>query len=86
MKIIYRKSFVKNFKKKDSFIKQRFLDRQRIFMVNKFDMILNNHTLSGELSGCRSLNITGDVRAIYEEISENHFEFISLGTHSELYE
>ena len=55
-------------------------------MVNKFDMILNNHTLSGELSGCRSLNITGDVRAIYEEISENHFEFISLGTHSELYE
>ena len=52
---------------------------------NQYDVLLNNHALSGEYVGCRSINITGDVRAIYEEIKDNHFEFVAIGTHTELY-
>lgn len=85
MRIEYSKNFTRQFKKKDTFIRQRFLERQRIFVEDKFSLVLNNHSLHGEYEGCRSINITGDVRAVFEEVSENYIEFIAIGTHAELY-
>ena len=51
--------------------------------------ILNNHALTGKFQGRRSINITGDWRAIFsirvnfESESEYYFELV--GTHSQLY-
>lgn len=73
------------FKKKDSWLQDKFEERVLLFQKNIFDSILNNHALKGEWVGCRSIDITGDVRAIYEEVSDNHIEFIAIGTHPELY-
>jgi mRNA-degrading endonuclease YafQ of YafQ-DinJ toxin-antitoxin module len=61
-----------------------FYAKLAIFLANKFDPRLNNHELEGEYAGFRSINITGDYRAIFAD-SGNNVEFFIIGTHSELY-
>jgi len=85
MILSYNKNFQKMFKKKNAWLQDKFEERALLFQENQYDVLLNNHALSGEYVGCRSINITGDVRAIYEEIKDNHFEFVAIGTHTELY-
>jgi len=46
--------------------------------------LLNNHDVSKVYTGCRSINITGDYRAIFQDEGEIVI-FITIGTHSELY-
>jgi mRNA-degrading endonuclease YafQ of YafQ-DinJ toxin-antitoxin module len=65
------------------------LERYKIFLDNPFNPQLNNHHLSGQLNKYRSINITGDWRALYlEGLNANGGEVIIfeiLGTHSQLY-
>ena len=66
--------------------KKAFHARLAIFMQNKKDPILNNHKLKGKSKGFRSINITGDYRAIFQELDNGDLIFFSMiGTHSELY-
>ncbi|MBI2639965.1 MAG: type II toxin-antitoxin system mRNA interferase toxin, RelE/StbE family [Candidatus Sungbacteria bacterium] len=60
-------------------------ERVGLFMQDPFHLLLNNHALGGEYKGYRSINIGGDLRAIYEPVSQNVAFFITLGTHPELY-
>jgi addiction module RelE/StbE family toxin len=49
---------------------------------------LDNHPLKDPWNGCRSIDITGDYRAIYEELNKGDdviAYFITIGTHQELY-
>ena len=85
MFLSYSKKFIKQYSKQSSQIKDKFIERQGLFVTNLFHPLLNNHRLSGEYAGCRSINITGDIRAVFEELSENHVEFVAIGSHSELY-
>ena len=78
------KKFDKAFKKCSQEIKDRFIERLEIFKENKYDPILKNHNLSGKLIGLRSINVSGDYRAVFEEKLEEII-FISIGTHSQLY-
>lgn len=56
-----------------------------IFEENEFDPRLNNHKLQGKYSNCRSIDITSDIRMIYEKISKNIYYILDIGSHSELY-
>lgn len=85
MKIKYHRSFEKDFKKIPNHIKEKFFVRQSLFIKNLFSPLLHNHALTGEYSGYRSINITGDYRAIYEE-TDDGILFVKIGTHSELYQ
>lgn len=85
MRIVYKKSFDKKFKKLSPQVKEHFYNRLRLFVNNKFDRILNNHSVEKVYPGCRSINITGDWRAIFYEENDAVI-FITIGTHSELYE
>jgi len=85
MRFSYSKKFTKQYTKQSIDIKNKFIDRQTLLATDFFSPILNNHKLSGEYLGCKSINITGDIRAVFEEISEDHIEFIAIGTHGELY-
>ncbi len=79
----------KNFKKKyqDLQIKERskVSERLKIFRRNPFNPILNNYPLRGKYNDYRSINITGDLRAIYKRIDDNEVRFITIGSHSGLY-
>jgi len=60
--------------------------RLRLFIEDPKNPILNNHELKGKYSGYRSINITGDLRALYQTIDKNATFFITIGTHGHLYE
>jgi mRNA-degrading endonuclease YafQ of YafQ-DinJ toxin-antitoxin module len=45
---------------------------------------LNNHSVDTAFADCRSINVTGDYRAIFHENKET-VTFMTIGTHSELY-
>jgi addiction module RelE/StbE family toxin len=86
MQIEYSKKFIKEFKKCPSHIKVNFKTRLKVFMDNQHHSILNNHSLVGELKNYRSINITGDWRAIFTEINSGQIiYFVAIGTHSQLY-
>lgn len=84
MKIEYTKSFIKDLKARPVKIQEKFRSRVILFDKNKFHSLLNNHVLSGKYSGYRSINISGDLRAVFQEDGETVI-FVYLGTHSQLY-
>ena len=84
MKIVLRPSFVKNFEKLDMSIRQKFVERKALFEDDPFHPLLKNHPLTGEYEGCRSINVTGDYRAIYYAHGHTYI-FIRIGTHPQLY-
>ena len=84
MNIVLRPSFVKNFEKLDRSIRLKFIERKALFEQDSSHPLLKNHALSGEYDGCRSINITGDYRAIYYSQGDACI-FIRIGTHPQLY-
>ena len=84
MLVIFAKSFGKDFKKLSPKVKLRFNVRLKRFMNDKFAPELNNHSVDVAYPGCRSLNVTGDYRAIYRE-KDSDAIFVRIGTHPDLY-
>ncbi len=88
MEIKFNKKFVKQYDKVDAKIKSLFENRLNLFLENPLHPLLNNHALQGKLNGYRSINITGDWRALYTEHAEENSPLIifeMIGTHSQLY-
>jgi len=79
-------NFEKQFKKLPKKIKNRTIEQLHVFIVDPMDYRLNNHPLTREWAGHRSIDITGDIRAIYKRVSEDVVRFTAIGSHSELYE
>ncbi len=80
------KSFEKQFSKLSKKIKNKTIIQLEIFIDDAFHISLNNHSLRGEWSNYRSINITADIRAIYKDIDNSVAHFVAIGSHSELYE
>jgi addiction module RelE/StbE family toxin len=87
MQIYYHKSFKKSYKKLPKNVQLAFKKRVVLFKLDSFHPLLSNHALSGKHSGCRSINITGDYRAIYIHYIQTGdvIEFLQIGTHAQLY-
>jgi addiction module RelE/StbE family toxin len=85
MNVKFSKKFIKKYTAAPEPIKQTFNERMRIFSLDEFDQILNNHQLSGNLKNLRSINIGGDWRAIFEESDNGDIVFKTIGNHSQLY-
>lgn len=87
MIIRFTNQFKKQYKKADIKIRNRFDYCLDLFVKNPIDPQLRNHPLKGKFKGFRSIDVTGDWRAIYleEKNGEIIFYFASLGTHSQLY-
>jgi len=85
MTITFSSKFRKEYKSFPKNVQNQVLDRLELFSKNKNNPQLNNHKLQGEYSGFHSINISGDIRAIYEFLDKNTVLFIKIGTHSQLY-
>jgi len=88
MIIKYSPLFFKTLKKLDVRIRKSFKEQILLFSKNPNDPALNNHSLRREYQGLRSIDITADWRAIYEEKREGGEEtayFVLIGTHKQLY-
>ena len=79
------KTFDKQYSKLSPKIKTAFKTRVTAFATNPFDATLRNHALKGKYLGFRSIDITGDVRALYTTRGDIAIIFAFIGTHSQLY-
>ena len=85
MKVRLHRVFEKQLRKMSSKNQKQAKERIILFSRDSFAPILNNHPLHGKYAGCRSVNVTGDLRAIYQEIDSDTAYFITIGTHDDLY-
>ena len=84
MMVSFSKDFVKRYRRLGKKLQCRVDDRMLLFSRDKFHPTLENHPLHGKWQGYRSINITGDYRAIYKD-NDDFSYFVTLGTHSKLY-
>lgn len=84
MVVKFEKKFKKRYKSLDNKQQKQFINRLTLFKDDEHNELLNNHKLNPPYKGCRSINISGDLRAIYYK-KETVAYFITIGTHSELY-
>ncbi|MBI3380176.1 type II toxin-antitoxin system mRNA interferase toxin, RelE/StbE family [Candidatus Gottesmanbacteria bacterium] len=83
-RIDYSHRFDKQLRKAPLEIKIALRNKLSLFFQNPFHPLLNNHALVGKFANFRSINITGDWRAIYKE-TDDIVVFTLFGTHSQLY-
>ncbi len=62
----------------------KLLERISCFGDNPLHPTLRNHALRGKYKAYRSIDITGDIRALYVQ-NGNDVVFDVVGTHSQLY-
>lgn len=84
MTVAYSKAFMKQAKRLSPELRQRLQERIVAFGDNPLNPILRNHTLRGKFKDYRSIDISGDVRALYLQLG-NDAIFDAVGTHSQLY-
>jgi len=85
MHVTFHKYFEKRFDKLPNKIKLKTTERIGLFRTDPFAAILDNHPLGGKYKGKRSIDITGDYRAIYRPIDKDFALFVHIGTHGQLY-
>ena len=85
MRAILHKKFLKKLKKYPS-LKEQTERRIILFVTDPHHLALNNHALAGKWEGYRSINVTGDYRAVYRLVEDDAAYFVDLDTHSNLYE
>ena len=84
MIVKFHKNFEKQYKKLKKPRKDKFQERVKLFLLDEFNPVLNNHPLKGKFSGYRSINVTGDLRAIYKKLEDVSI-FVAIDSHSNLY-
>ena len=85
MKLYFHRDFEKRYKRLTKSEQKRVWERVVLFRESPFDPVLENHPLQGRYEGHRSINITGDLRAVFKPVRSDEYWFTKIGTHSELY-
>jgi len=85
MNLVFHRQFRRQAEKLSSKQRQRVKERVHLFLDNPFHPTLNNHALKGKYLDYRSINSTGDLRAVYKSAHEDEYIFVALDTHSNLY-
>ena len=65
--------------------KRRFQERLILFLEQSFNPLLRVHQLHGKYDGYWSINIGGDLRALYKYETSGMVVFAKIGTHHELF-
>ena len=85
MIVIFHNFFRKKLKKFNKKEQVLIESRLKIFAQDSNNFVLNNHALHGKYFGCGSINISGDLRAIYKMQDNNIALFVDIDNHSNLY-
>ena len=78
-------TFKKQYKKLSPNLQKKFDARLRLFVEDSSNEVLRNHPLRGSFAGYWSINISGDLRALYRKEGDEIIIFALIGTHSQLY-
>lgn len=85
MTLQFTATFKKQYKKLPTPFQTQFDERLRLFLTDATDARLRVHPLKGTFAGYWSMNINGDIRALYRRMGDELVIFALIGTHSQLY-
>ena len=85
MTIQYMPKFKKQYKKLPNKFQRQFDERVHLFALDPINPKLRIHPLKGKFAGYWSMDISGDLRALYIKRGEELIIFGLIGTHSQLY-
>lgn len=85
MILVFHKSFEKDYRKLGKKLQKQVQERLKLFLEDVNDPQLHNHPLKGKYNDYRSINISGNYRAIFKT-EEERCIFVRVDTHSKLYE
>lgn len=85
MELSFTNKFKKQLKKIPQSAQISFEERVRLFVVDPTNRVLRVHPLKGKYVGYWSMNVTGDIRALYRRDGDTVIIFALIGTHSSLY-
>ena len=85
MTIQYLSKFKKQYKKVPLKFQQQFDNQIRLLKSDSTNPKLRIHPLKGKFAGYWSMNVNGDIRALYLMRGKTIIIFALIGTHSELY-
>jgi addiction module RelE/StbE family toxin len=85
MTIRYLHKFKKQYKKLPEKFQDQFDERLQLFLIDPTLPKLRVHPLKGTFAGYWSMNVNGDIRALYILQEETVIIFALIGSHSELY-
>ncbi|TSC75959.1 MAG: translation repressor RelE [Parcubacteria group bacterium Gr01-1014_30] len=85
MKVSFHNRFNKSYKRCPAKVQKQFKKRLKSFLENPYNPLLENHALGGDWQDFRSINVTGDYRALYYHLVDDTVEFFIIDTHSNLY-
>jgi addiction module RelE/StbE family toxin len=86
MKIVFKKSFVKQYAKLNKRSRNAVNDAIQLFELNPLNPQLKNHALKGKLRGKRAFSAGFDLRVIFKIEGEYvTVEMLGVGTHNQVY-
>ncbi len=78
MRILQHKNFLKSLDKLSIKIQHKAVQVIELFVSDPTHPSLRNHSLKGKRLGLRSIDVTGDFRIIFRELSDGKYELIEL--------
>ena len=85
MEVTFHRRFTKQRDRLSRIQQAQLKDRIKRFRLNPSTRVLRDHALTGKYRGYRSINVTGDIRAVYKLLDKELALFTHIGTHSQLY-
>lgn len=85
MKAGYSRGFQKQYKKLPKRTREQFKKRLALFWEDDQHTKLHVHKLAGVYDGLWSMNIGGNIRAVFDRSFDDFVLFVAIGSHSELY-
>lgn len=86
MRYILSKSFEKDFTKLPPRTKEKVIIALECFTNNPEHHTLRVHQLKGKWRGYFSIDIDSDIRALYHREEAEVVRFVTIGSHSKLYQ
>ena len=79
--IFYSSKFKKNLRGMPTFVKQAFLEKESLFLMNPFHLSLGTHKLHGKYKKYWAFTVVGQYRVMFKFMGKKNFGFINIGTH-----
>jgi addiction module RelE/StbE family toxin len=85
MKVIFHSHFIKKYSKLSKNIRAKTDEKLFLFETDTRNPILNTHQLNGVWKDHWSINITGNIRAVFIFIANDTVQFVEVDNHNNLY-
>ncbi len=85
MQLDFTKKFWKQYHKLPANFQKQFDARLQLFITDASDARLRIHPLKASYAGYWSMDVNGDLRALFRRDGDQIIIFALIGTHSQLY-